>query len=76
MRSPVATFFLHGMVKIRGDPGLNNRIVSPMIGPLGRPRAKQKMMPTSCVVVCIALGVDVFRGGPCPPLYIRGERFT
>ena len=24
------------------------------------------------MVVCIALGVDVFRGGPCPPLYIRG----
>ena len=31
---------------------------------------------TSCVVVCIALGVDVFRGGPCPPLYIRGDRVT
>jgi hypothetical protein len=28
------------------------------------------------VVVCIALGVDVFRGGPCPPLYIRGDRVT
>ena len=30
----------------------------------------------SCVVVCIALGVDVFSGGPCPPLYIRGGRIT
>jgi hypothetical protein len=30
----------------------------------------------SCVVVCIALGVNVFRGGTCPPLYIRGDRFT
>ena len=30
----------------------------------------------SCVVVCIALAVDVFRGGICPPLYIRGDRFT
>ena len=30
----------------------------------------------SCVVVCIALGVDVFRGGTYPPLYIRGNRFT
>src|SRR6185369_12417510 len=30
----------------------------------------------SCVVVCIALGVDAFRGGPCPPLYIRGDRVT
>ena len=30
----------------------------------------------SCVVVCIALGVDVFRGGPCLPLYIRGDRVT
>ena len=30
----------------------------------------------SCVVVCIALGVEVFRGGPCPPLYIRGDRVT
>ena len=28
------------------------------------------------MVVCIALGVDVFRGGPCPPLYIRGDRVT
>ena len=29
----------------------------------------------SCVVVCIALGVDYFfGGGPCPPLYIRGDR--
>ena len=28
------------------------------------------------MVVCIALGVDVFQGGPCPPLYIRGERVT
>ena len=28
------------------------------------------------VVICIALGVDVFRGGPCPPLYIRGDRVT
>src|SRR6185312_2075311 len=30
----------------------------------------------SCVVVCIALGVDVFRGGPYPPLYIWGDRVT
>src|SRR6185437_15325878 len=30
----------------------------------------------SCVVVCIALGVDVFRGGSYPPLYIRGDRVT
>ena len=30
----------------------------------------------SCVVICIVLGVDVFRGGPCPPLYIRGDRVT
>ena len=30
----------------------------------------------SCVVVCIALDVDVFRGGPCPPLYIRRDRVT
>ena len=30
----------------------------------------------SCVVICIALGVDVLRGGPCPPLYIRGDRVT
>ena len=28
------------------------------------------------MVVCIALGVDVFGGGPCPPLYIRGDRVT
>ena len=28
------------------------------------------------MVVCIALGVDVFRGGPFPPLYIRGDRVT
>ena len=28
------------------------------------------------MVVCIALGVDVFQGGPCPPLYIRGDRVT
>ena len=29
------------------------------------------------MVVCIALGVDdVSRGGPCPPLYIRGDRVT
>ena len=28
------------------------------------------------VVACIALGVDVFRGGPCPPLYIWGYRVT
>ena len=27
-------------------------------------------------MVCIALGVDVFGGGPCPPLYIRGDRVT
>ena len=27
-------------------------------------------------MVCIDLGVDVFRGGPCPPLYIRGDRVT
>ena len=30
----------------------------------------------SCVVVCIALGVDVFWGGTCTPLYIQGDRFT
>ena len=30
----------------------------------------------SYVVVCIALGVDVFRGGPCPLLYIRGDKIT
>src|SRR6185503_4608889 len=30
----------------------------------------------SCVVVCISLGVDDFGGGPCPPLYIRGDRVT
>ena len=30
----------------------------------------------SCVV-CIALGVDkLFGGGPCPPLYIWGDRVT
>ena len=28
------------------------------------------------MVVCIALGVDVFRGGPYPPLYIREDRVT
>ena len=28
------------------------------------------------MVVCIALGVDDFGGGPCPPLYIRGDRVT
>ena len=28
------------------------------------------------MVICIALGVDIFRGGPCPPLYIRGDRVT
>ena len=28
------------------------------------------------MVVCIALGVDVFRGGPYPPLYIWGDRVT
>ena len=28
------------------------------------------------MVVCIALGVDVFRRGICPPLYIWGDRFT
>ena len=28
------------------------------------------------MVVCIALGVDVFRGDPCPPLYIRRDRVT
>jgi hypothetical protein len=28
--------------------------------------------PTSCVVVCIALGVDLFGGGPCTPLYSLG----
>ena len=27
-------------------------------------------------MVCIALGVDVFQRGTCPPLYIRGDRFT
>ena len=27
-------------------------------------------------MVCIAFGVDEFRGGPCPPLYIRGNRVT
>ena len=26
------------------------------------------------MVVCIVLGVDVFRGGPCSPLYIRVDR--
>jgi hypothetical protein len=26
----------------------------------------------SCVVVCIALGVSMFEGGPCPPLYSLG----
>ena len=26
------------------------------------------------MVVCIALGVDDLEGGPCPPLYIRGDR--
>jgi len=30
----------------------------------------------SYVVVCNALGIDVFRGGPCLPLYIRGDRIT
>ena len=30
----------------------------------------------SCVVVCIALGVYVFQGGPYPPLYIRRDRVT
>ena len=28
------------------------------------------------MVVCIVLGVDVFREGPCPPLYIWGDRVT
>ena len=28
----------------------------------------------SCVVACIDLGVDVFLGSPCPPLYIWGDR--
>ena len=28
------------------------------------------------MMVCIALGVDAFGGGPCPPLYIRGNRVT
>ena len=28
------------------------------------------------MVACIALGVDVFRGGPCLPLYIPGDRVT
>ena len=28
------------------------------------------------MVVCIALGVDVFREGTYPPLYIWGDRFT
>ena len=27
-------------------------------------------------MVYIVLGVDVFRGGPCPPLNIRGDRVT
>ena len=27
------------------------------------------------MVVCIALGVDVFRGGTCAPLYIQRDRF-
>ena len=27
-------------------------------------------------MVCIALCVEVFCGGTCPPLYIRGDRFT
>ena len=27
-------------------------------------------------MVCIALGIGVFGGGPCPPLYIRGDRVT
>ena len=27
-------------------------------------------------MVCIALGVDVFGGGACPPLYIQGDRVT
>ena len=35
-------------------------------------RAAKCEYPTSCVVACIALGVDVFGGGPCPPLYILG----
>ena len=39
-------------------------------------RAAKCEYPTSCVVACIALGVDVFRGGPCPPLYIRGDSVT
>ena len=30
----------------------------------------------SCVVVCIALGVDVFWRGPYPLLYIRGDSVT
>ena len=28
------------------------------------------------MVACISLGVDVFRAGPCPPLYIRGDKVT
>ena len=28
------------------------------------------------MVVFITLGVDVIRGGRCPPLYIRGDRVT
>ena len=28
------------------------------------------------MVVCIALGVDDVSRGPCPPLYIRGDRVT
>ena len=39
-------------------------------------RAASCVIPMSCVVVCIALGVDVFGGGPCPPLYIWGDRVT
>jgi hypothetical protein len=28
------------------------------------------------MVVCIALDVDWFGGGPCPPLYSLGDRIT
>ena len=39
-------------------------------------RAASCVIPMSCVVVCIDLGVDDFGGGPCSPLYIRGDKVT
>ena len=39
-------------------------------------RAASYVIPYVLCGVCIALGVDVFREGPCLSLYIRGDRVT